>query len=219
MFQGNTAAVGGAVYMFNVADGASKARITNCSFTGNSASSGGGAVHIDSMLTNLTITASTFEANSAATQGGALEISNANVALSNCTLAHNTAPSGAALIGSCDNKASCTIDCAQCNINSNECTGNVSQQYGIVLIASSTLFDVSDSLLDGNTCQGILLAGAPSAQIVLTTTSVTRSNVSSSAFYVADVWAATGTVSLGAGVVVSNVVNAGGTLSLTASPK
>jgi predicted outer membrane repeat protein len=84
-FSGNTATSGGGMYNYYSAP-----MVTNCTFLGNSATSGGGMANNNS---DATVTNCTFSGNSA-TGGGGMNNDYGNVTVTNCTFTGNTATGG-----------------------------------------------------------------------------------------------------------------------------
>ncbi|MBD2755901.1 beta strand repeat-containing protein [Spirosoma validum] len=101
-FQGNSASIGGAFYIYNVGS-SGNSMLTNCSFRGNSATISGGAVfnYKYSGSNQVMLTNCSFQGNSAATAGGAIfnvgETFTARPVLTNCSFQNNSASQGGAV--------------------------------------------------------------------------------------------------------------------------
>lgn len=179
---GNTATSGGGVYNRS----SPGPTFTNCTFSGNTASStsdGGGAVY-DYSGSILTFSGCTFSANTAsANQGGAVYSSGGTMSFTTCTLGNNTAAADGGAIYIV-NSANLTITGS--NFNSNTATGN----GGAIAIESNCPVTISNSGFTSNVANsatggggGIYNLSNPSCTITSSVFSGNRATEYGGGFY------------------------------------
>lgn len=144
-FSNNTATFGGAVQIFGTA------QIGNCSFAGNQATGGGGAIdNLGNMtLTNSVITGNSVAASAFVAQGGGVE-NVGTLAVDGCTFANNSASSTYAARpfgygGAISNVYNSAHDHAVTITNStfannSAVTGGAIDSYGVAMISGSTFY-------------------------------------------------------------------------------
>ena len=93
--------------------------MTNCTFTGNSASSNGGGMH---NVTNSspTVTNCTFSGNTAVNDGGGMRNHSSSPTVTNCTFSNNKADAGGAII----NEYYSHLTAINCTFTNNKAIGN-----------------------------------------------------------------------------------------------
>ena len=133
--------------------------LNNCTFTSNTASSGGGLQNVGSV----TLTNCTLSGNTATSDGGGFS-NDGQAVLSSCTLTGNTAPVGGALVS---NGTTTLINCS--------IMGNTATQAGAGLCVNGTTI-LTGSTLSGNTTSGYgggLLNNSKSSTVKLTNCTIT----------------------------------------------
>lgn len=143
---------GGAVYLT-----AGKLSVSGCSFTGNSAKTGGAIDTKTKVGIQMTVADSTFSANTATTNGGAINLMDTNT-----MTATNTAFTGNKTTKSAANKGGAAVYVANtsasfdgCTFTENTVAGNTDSVGGALCFyavsASQTAITVSGSTFTGNT--------------------------------------------------------------------
>ena len=121
---------------------------TNCIFLYNSAGSGlGGAMSLDMLISDVSITNCTFENNSATDDGGALRVNgpDGNIIITNCTFQNNSASAGIGGAMSLDMIIG-NISIANCKFQNNN-----AHFGGAIYITSQNLIFIDSSTFNNNT--------------------------------------------------------------------
>jgi parallel beta-helix repeat protein len=140
-FSGNSASYGGAMY-----NSSSSPTLTDCTFSGNSASYGGAMYNSSS---SPTLTNCTFRGNSASYTGGGMYNDSSSPTLTNCTFSGNSADYGGGMYNSSSSPT--LTDCAF-SANSASGSGGAMDNYD----SSPTLTNCTFS---GNSATGVTASG------------------------------------------------------------
>ena len=128
--------------------GVATARIDNCFFYGNSATTNGGAVSASGAGGKVTISNSTLAGNSAALGGGAISNIQAELTIVNCTITKNTAP-GNGGGGGIHNEGTATITNSTIASNSSVLGGGIFSNGGGTISARNTIIALNSSTSQG----------------------------------------------------------------------
>lgn len=144
IFDGNSATEGGSIWRQNNVGGVSL--LSGCTFTGNYASSLGGAVtHFDDLLT---ITDSVFDQNSSANHGGAFYMSwTGRVALEGTEFTDNTSAGRGGAISTGGNGGAYTFTASNCLFEGNQTTNS---DGGAIWASTNPNMTLTDCTFDSN---------------------------------------------------------------------